>query len=172
MEIRLMNSVGERLNEWLRDAHAAEQQAETMLSNMASRVEDYPELKRRIEQHVGETRRQAERVRGCLERRGDDTSALKDTGGKMLGFSQAMSGMLTDDEVMKGAIASSAFEAMEIASYRILADTAAEAGDPETARVCQEILREEQAMAAWLERHLPSLTHAYLVKDRTPGARL
>jgi ferritin-like metal-binding protein YciE len=46
--------------EWLRDAHAAEEQAETMLSGMARRIENYPELKARIEQHIGETQRQAD----------------------------------------------------------------------------------------------------------------
>ncbi len=124
-----MASAEERLMEWLRDAHAAEQQAETMLSGMAKRIENYPELKARIEEHIGETQRQAERLRSCIERRGDGTSMIKDAGGKMLGFGQAMSGMFVGDEVMKGSIASYAFEAMEIASYRVLIETAKEVGD-------------------------------------------
>jgi ferritin-like metal-binding protein YciE len=53
---------------------------------------------------------------------------------------------------MEGSIACSAFEAMEIASYRILIDTAREMGDEETARTCEQILREEEPMADWLER--------------------
>ena len=40
-----MATVDERLNEWLRDAHAMEEQAEQMLSATASRIENYPELK-------------------------------------------------------------------------------------------------------------------------------
>ena len=39
----------ERLIEWLRDAHAMEAQAESMLSKQASRIQHYPELKARIE---------------------------------------------------------------------------------------------------------------------------
>jgi ferritin-like metal-binding protein YciE len=54
-----MASAEERLMEWLRDAHAAEEQAETMLSGMARRIENYPDLRARIEQHIGETQRQA-----------------------------------------------------------------------------------------------------------------
>jgi ferritin-like metal-binding protein YciE len=164
MEIHVATAE-QRLAEWLRDAHAAEQHASTMLSGMARRIENYPELKHRIEQHVDETNRQAERVRKCLERRGETTSTIKDAGGMMMGMGQAMSGLFVGDEVMKGSIASSAFEAMEIASYKILISTAEEVGDEETARVCREILSEEQAMADWLDRHLPSLTHQYLSRE-------
>jgi ferritin-like metal-binding protein YciE len=165
-----MASAEERLMEWLRDAHAAEQQAETMLTGMASRLENYPDLKARIEQHIRETQRQADLVRGCIERRGGSTSMIKDTGGKMMAFGQAMSGMFVGDEVMKGSIASYAFEAMEIASYRILITTAEHVGDQETARVCEQILQEEKAMADWLEQNLPNLTKNYLMREETPGA--
>jgi ferritin-like metal-binding protein YciE len=83
-----MASAEERLMEWLRDAHAAQEQAETMLSGMARRIENYPDLKVRIEQHIGETQRQAELVRGCIERRGESTSTIKDAGGRWLGWAR------------------------------------------------------------------------------------
>jgi ferritin-like metal-binding protein YciE len=166
-----MASAEQRLMEWLRDVHAAEEQAETMLSGMAERIENYPELKARVEQHIGETQRQAERIRGCIERRDGDTSTIKDAGAKMLGLGQAMSGMFVSDEVMKGSIACTAFEAMEIASYRILIDTARQVGDEETARICEQNLHEEEDMARWLEQHLPTLTEQYLAREQTPGAR-
>lgn len=38
------------LIQWLRDAHAMEEQAETMLSGQLSRLESYPELGDRIRQ--------------------------------------------------------------------------------------------------------------------------
>ena len=165
-----MASAEERLMEWLRDAHAAEEQAETMLTGQAKRIEHYPALRARILQHLEETKRQAELVRGCIERRGGSTSTLKDAGAKMVAMGQAMSGMFVGDEVMKGSIASYAFEAMEIASYTILIQTAEEAGDSETARICRQILQEEKAMAQWLEQNIPSLTQQYLRREETPGA--
>jgi ferritin-like metal-binding protein YciE len=88
-----MATAEERLMEWLRDAHAAEQQAETMLSGTAGRLENYPELRARLEQHIQETKRQADLIRGCIERRGGSTSTIKDTGGKLLAMGQAMSGL-------------------------------------------------------------------------------
>jgi ferritin-like metal-binding protein YciE len=164
-----MATAEERLMEWLRDAHAAEEQAETMLTGMANRIENYPELKARIEQHIQETKRQAELIRGCIERRGGSTSTIKDAGAKLLAMGQAMSGMFVGDEVMKGSIASTAFEAMEVASYKILIATAEQVGDMETKRVCEQILREEEAMEDWLKQNLPMLTQRYLRREETPG---
>jgi ferritin-like metal-binding protein YciE len=46
-----MTTPEDHLLNWLRDAHAMEKQAETMLSAMAGRLEHYPELKARIEAH-------------------------------------------------------------------------------------------------------------------------
>ncbi|WP_011579677.1 ferritin-like domain-containing protein [Chelativorans sp. BNC1] len=152
----------DHLLSWLRDAHAAEEQAITMLSNLSRRIENYPELKARIEQHITETRRQSERVRECLQRHGSDASTLKDTGTKLMGLGQALSGIFTGDEVMKGILASYTFEHMEIASYKMLAAAARRLGDPETARVCEEILQEELAMAKWLEDRLEQLTDKFL----------
>lgn len=41
-----MTSPEEHLMDWLRDAHAMEKQAETMLSAMAGRLQHYPSSKR------------------------------------------------------------------------------------------------------------------------------
>jgi ferritin-like metal-binding protein YciE len=71
---------------------------------------------------------------------------------------------------MKGSLASYAFEAMEIASYTILISAANRVGDKETARICKQILREEKAMAAWLERNLPTLTRQYLRLEQRIGS--
>ena len=49
-----MNRI-EHYHDWLRDAHAMEKQAESMLESMASRIDNYPELRARIEQHLNET---------------------------------------------------------------------------------------------------------------------
>jgi ferritin-like metal-binding protein YciE len=69
---------------------------------------------------------------------------------------------------MKASIASYAFEAMEISSYRILIETADHVGDHETKRVCEQILREEEAMAEWLKQNIPMLTRRYLQLEGNP----
>ena len=164
-----MSNPKERLVQWLRDAHAMEEQAETMIGGQVSRIENYPELRNRMKQHLEETRRQAERIEMCLKRLGDDASTMKDAGGKIMAMGQAMSGMFAGDEVVKGSLASYTFEHMEIASYRILIATAKLAGDVETQRVCEEILREEEAMADWLKSHMDSVTQQFLSRDQQSG---
>jgi len=167
-----MGKAEDQLMAWLQDAHATEEQAEAMLKATVSRIGNYPALKARTEQHLEETRRHAALIRGCIERRGGTTSALKDAGARMAGLGQALSGLFVGDEVMKASIASYAFEAMEIASYRVLISTAREVGDQETARVCAQILKEEEAMADWLEENMPVLTRNFLNGERAPDAAL
>lgn len=164
-----MAELKENLLDWLRDAHAMEQQAETMLKGQASRIEHYPVLKARIEEHIQETIGQRERLEGCIKRLGGSPSTLKDVMGKMAAFGQAVGGMTASDEIVKGAMAGYVFEHFEIASYTALIAAAKTAGDAETARVCEEILVQEEAMADWLAAHLPEVTEEFMVRDATPG---
>ncbi|SUH58053.1 YciE [Salmonella enterica subsp. enterica serovar Braenderup] len=55
----------EHYHDWLRDAHAMEKQAESMLESMASRIENYPDIKARIEQHISETKHQLPCSKKC-----------------------------------------------------------------------------------------------------------
>lgn len=160
----------ERLLEWLRDAHAMEKQADTMLTSMAQRIENYPELRSRIEQHIGETRAQARMLETCIHRRGGDTSTVKDLAAKFVAMGQGLSGLFVDDEIVKGAMASYTFEHMEIASYKVLIATAEAVGDSETVAVCQRILRQEQDMADWLSENLAAITATYLHRAERPHA--
>jgi ferritin-like metal-binding protein YciE len=159
----------EHLLAWLRDAHAMEEQAETLLASQISRLKHYPDLRRKLEEHLDETRRQAKLVDDCIQRLGGGGSAVKDAMGKMVAFGQGLSGLFVDDEVIKGSLASYTFEHMEIASYTILVAAAEACGDATTAAICSRILKEEQAMAQWLADHTPQLVRAFLQLDETPG---
>jgi len=165
-----MPNSNETFMSWLRDAHAMEEQAEQVLSALARRIENYPDLKAQIERHLELTRIQATRLRGCIERRKGQPSAVKSTMAKMLGVAQGLSGLFVGDEVVKGMLASYTFEHMEIASYKILIAAAEKIGDGETKRVLEEILHEEEEMAKWLKGHLDSITVQYLDREATPGA--
>jgi len=149
------------LTHWLRDAHAMELQAVQVLSTTATRIENYPELRERLEKHVAQSRRHADLIGGCLERHGG-TSTLKDMAGRWVGLAQALSGLFVGDEIVKASMASYVFEEMEIAAYKILMAAAEHCGDPETKRACEGILREEEEMARWLDERLPLVTREYL----------
>ncbi|UPG87648.1 DUF892 family protein [Luteibacter aegosomatis] len=164
-----MAELQENLIDWLRDAHAMEQQAEQMLKAQASRIEHYPKLKARIEQHLQETLGQQRLLEGCLARHDTKGSVAKDLMGKVMAFGQAAGGAVNSDEIVKGAIAGYVFENLEIATYTTLRAAALAVGDTETVRVCDEILPQERAMAEWLLDHLPELTDDFLARDVTPG---
>ena len=159
-----MSESREWLIQWLRDAHAMEEQAETMLNGQLSRLENYPELSDRIRMHVEETRGQAARLKACLDRIGEGSSTMKDAGAKLMATAQSLSGIFAGDEVMKGSLASYTFEHMEIASYTILIAAAQSLGEAEVVRACEQNLREEIAMADWLKNHLPSTTEQFLTR--------
>ena len=157
-----MTEQREWLIQWLRDAHAMEEQAETMLTAQGKRIEHYPDLADRITRHLEETKVQAERLRTCLEGMGESPSRLKDTSGKLMAMGQAMGGMFAGDEVLKGSMAGYAFEQVEIAAYRVLVAAAEHLGERQVAEVCRQNLDEELAMAEWLDSHLPGTTRAFL----------
>jgi len=157
--------IDEELNQWLRDAHAMEEQAEKMLQAQSSRIENYPELAAGIERHLAETRRQKERIEQCLTRRGSSTSSMKDVAAKFTAMLQGVGGTVASDEVVKGAMASYTFEHFEISAYKALIAAAEMAGDTETARVCTEICREEEAMADQLAGLLPKVATTYLERS-------
>lgn len=158
----------ETLLDWLRDAHAMEQQAVTMLTAMAGRIENYPDVKARIEDHIEETRRQASALESCIERLGGNTSTVKDLMGKFAAMGQGMSGVFVSDEIVKGAMASYTFEHMEIAAYKVLIAAADACEDPETSAVCQRILGEEMAMAKWLDDNIDAVTAKFLSRAEQP----
>jgi ferritin-like metal-binding protein YciE len=56
---------------------------------------------------------------------------------------------------------------MEIASYTILIAAAEHLGETEIARVCNQNLREEVAMADWLKSNLQPTTAKFLSRAET-----
>lgn len=163
-----MTTPQENLLDWLRDAHAMEQQAEKMLKAQAERLEHYPLLKARIEEHLQETIGQQRMIDLCLKRYDESPSTLKDITGKLMAFGQAIGGMTMSDEVVKGAMSGYVFENIEIAMYTVLIAAAKAAGDAETQAICEQILPQEEAMAQWLKDHLPEITEAFIARSATP----
>jgi ferritin-like metal-binding protein YciE len=158
----------ENLMDWLRDAHAMEQQAEKMLKAQSARLEHYPALKARIDQHIQETLGQQQIIDECLSRHDASSSTLKDLTGKLMAFGQGIGGMTMSDEVVKGAMSGYVFENIEIAMYTVLIAAAKAAGDVQIQAACEQILPQEQAMAQWLIEHLPELTQAFLERSADP----
>ena len=75
--------------------------------------------------------------------------------GSPIGNMQSVMTGAFQDELVKNCLSDSAAENFEIASYKALIAAAQEIGDQETVLACQENLREDEAMAQWLDQHLP-----------------
>lgn len=160
----------ENYHDWLRDAHAMEEQAETMLDKMSKRLENYPELEARLAQHLEETKQQQALLEQLMDSHNISRSTLKDTMGKMGAMGQAMGGMFTSDEVVKGAISGYVFEQFEIANYTALIKAAEMVGDQEGVRILTQIRDQEIDMAEWCYSHLPQTTERFLLRSADPDA--
>lgn len=160
----------ERLLKWLQDAYAMEQEAETMLKAMAGRLKHYPELETRIEEHIAETQRQAEDVRGCIERLDGSIPAAKSAAATVMASVQALGNAMMSDEVVKGVGICYGFEHMEAVSYRALAIAAEAAGEPDIGDVCKRIEQQEVAMAEWLLDHHGAIVQRFLEREPAQDA--
>ncbi len=163
-----MNHV-EHYHDWLRDAHAMEKQAESMLESMASRNDNYPDVRARIEQHITETKQQITVLEEILDRNDISRSMLKDSMSKMMAFGQSVGGMVTSDEIVKGSISGYVFEQFEIACYTSLLAAAKKAGDMASVPAIESILAQEQRMADWLIQHIPDTTEQFLLRSDADG---
>jgi ferritin-like metal-binding protein YciE len=140
---------------WLRDAYAMEKALEPVLENHAKDASRHPEVRQRIEQHAIETRRHAMLVEQCLRQLGQEPSTLKNTVARVMGVVQGVASSAFKDDEVKNALSDYAAEHFEIAAYRALIEGARAMQRPEIVQVCEQILREEEAMARFLEQNLP-----------------
>ncbi|MCZ4674953.1 ferritin-like domain-containing protein [Citrobacter sedlakii] len=163
-----MNAI-EHYHDWLRDAHAMEKQAESMLESMASRIDNYPDLRARIEQHISETKHQITVLEGILDRNNISRSVIKDSMSKMAALGQSIGGMFPSDEIVKGSISGYVFEQFEIACYTSLLAAAQKAGDTASVPAIESILNEEKQMADWLIKHIPDTTEQFLLRSEANG---
>ena len=156
----------------LKNAHALENQALELMNRQVERIENYPDVKAKLQQHIQETHEQIARLERILESLGESRSVLKDNALSLTGNMAAITHALTQDEIIKNSIANFAFENYEIASYKSPIQLAGETGHQEAELPLQVTLHEEEAMASWIDGHLPDVTHAYLeryVADQKAG---
>lgn len=153
----------------LRNAHAMENQALSIMKPQASRIESYPQVLERLQRHIAETEGQIQRLDTILQGMGESSSAFKDTAQSFMGSMAAMGHTVAGDEIIKNSLANFAFENYEIAAYTSLMTLAEAGGFAEAESLLRQNLDEERAMARWLEDNLPAVTLQY-VDLRAAGA--
>lgn len=149
----------------LRNAHAVENQALELMNRQVERIENYPEIKARLERHIQETHEQIARLDRILENLNESRSVLKDNTLSFMGNMAAIAHTVAQDEILKNSLANFAFENFEIASYKSLIQLANETGNQAATQPLQQTLSEEEEMASWIDQHLAEVTSTYLQRE-------
>lgn len=145
----------------LRNQHAVENQAIELLERQVGRLENYPAMSDRMRQHIAESQEQARRLENLLSSLGTSHSGVKDTMMSLAGNVAAMMHAPASDEVVKNTFANYAFEHFEIAAYKSLLTLAELAGHSAASSELQRSLREEEAMAEWIDSHIAETTRTF-----------
>ncbi|RDE08097.1 ferritin-like domain-containing protein [Pelagibacterium lacus] len=157
----------------LRNAHAMEKQALSVLKPQAARIDDYPDMQARIARHIAETEGQIERLDAAFALVGEKRSGLRDMVLSLGGAMAALGHIAADDEVLKDVFANYAFEHYEIAAYKSLIQISDRLGLANVALLLRQNLDEEERMAQWLDEHVGLVTEQYLaLREAEPSGRL
>ena len=175
-----------KLVQYLNEANAKEKELEAALAAhiAMSEMADRKPYKKKLQEHLRETKSHSK----ALERRikklggsGSVTEIVVATAAKAAGNvrGQAVSaakgplhmvrGTSPEEKLLKNAKTEYWNEHEEIATYMAIETLAEEVGDSETAKLARDIRRDEEKMARYLERLIPSLTKA-VAKAEIPAA--
>lgn len=164
-----------KIIQYLTEAHGKEKELETALAahvEMAMR----PVYKRRLKEHLKETRQHAKLVEGRLKKLGAGaqlTAKAAELASRGMAAAKgplhAVRGSGEEEEQLKNAKTEYSEEHEEIATYLAIETLATEVGDDETAKVARGIRREEERMARFLERQIPVLARE-VVRAEVPAS--
>jgi ferritin-like metal-binding protein YciE len=142
----------------LKNAHAMENQALSIMKPQASRIESYPDVEAQLKRHIAETEGQISRLERILDSLDDDKSSLKDLALSLAGTFAAVGHTVAPDEILKNSMANFAFENFEIAAYKSLIALAEASGNHRAIADLEANLNEELAMAEWLDQNIEEVT--------------
>jgi ferritin-like metal-binding protein YciE len=142
----------------LKNAHAMENQALSIMKPQAERIENYPDIEAQLKRHIRETEGQIVRLEGILDSLDEDKSSLKDLALSVAGTFAAVGHTVAPDEILKNSMANFAFENFEIAAYKSLIALAEASGNTAAIPELEQNLEEELEMAEWLDLNIGSVT--------------
>jgi ferritin-like metal-binding protein YciE len=146
----------------LRNAHAMESQAVSIIQPQLNRLTHYPEVSELLQTHLRETEMQIGRLEEILAGIDESASMVKDTVMSMAGSMAALTHSAAPDEILKNSFANLAFENYEIAAYTSLLVVAERAGASRFVPLLEQTLQEEREMADAIERMLPGVTERFV----------
>jgi ferritin-like metal-binding protein YciE len=174
-----------KLVQYLNEAYGKEKELETALQAHISMTTRRP-YRKRLEQHLTETRGHARSVEGRIKQLGgtaeataapgpvgDVASAATTVISKAVSVAKgplhAIRGTGEHEKMLKNAKTEYFNEHEEIATYSAIETLADSVGDKDTAKLAREIRREEERMAKFLEGQITVLTKG-VVREEIPAA--
>ena len=178
-----LNARDAKLVQYLNEALAKEKELENALTMHIGMTTRAP-YKKRLQQHLRETKGHARGLERRIKQLGG-TGAVATTVSTVAsralaaakGPLHAIRGLGEQEKMLKNAKTQYSEEHEEIATYTAIETLAEAVGDSETAKLARGIRREEERMARFLERLIPTLTRAVTQEEipaaerRTNGAR-
>jgi ferritin-like metal-binding protein YciE len=166
-----------KLVQYLHEAHGKEKELETSLQAHIA-MTTRPAYKKRLQQHLKETRNHARQVERRIKKLGGASllqtatargaEAVSRGAALAKGPLHAVRGTGEEETQLKNAITEHSEEGEEIARYTAIEALAEAVGDRETVTLARGIRREEERMAAFLARQIPQLTRA-VVRAEIPA---
>jgi ferritin-like metal-binding protein YciE len=138
----------------LRNIHATATQCKTMVDAQLERLENYPVLEAKLQQHRIEKDQQLARVERILDGLGESRSSFKDTSMSLIGSISSMGAALADDEIFKNSFTTYGLANFEAAAYETLLLLGEAAEEYDAIPLLQESLSEERAMASFIASNL------------------
>ncbi|MFL6515941.1 MAG: ferritin-like domain-containing protein [Chthoniobacterales bacterium] len=152
----------DELISWLNDAYAMERALEITLDKQTRNNDLHSAIRQRAAIHLDETRAHAERIERCLRTLGTEPSTLKTVAATTFETAKKFTTMFASDERVKDYLAATGAEYFEVACYKALIAAAGELGEEVLVPLLEQNLREDHAMAQWLEDNIDVTVRGYL----------
>ena len=163
-----LNERDAKLVQYLSEAYGKERELESALEAHIAMTTKAP-YKKRLKQHLKETKSHAKQVERRIKKLGGGTQTLQSVIGKVTAAAKgplhAVRGDGEQEKMLKNAKTEYFNEHEEIATYLAIETLALKVGDKETAKLARGIRREEERMAKFLEGQIKSLSGAVAGED-------
>jgi len=165
-----LNERDAKLVQYLTEAYGKERELETALQAHIG-LTTKPAYKKRLKQHLKETKSHAKQVERRIKKLGGGGVAqtIQTAVGKATAVAKgplhAIRGDGEAEKMLKNAKTEYFNEHEEIATYLAIETLAEKVGDKETAKLAREIRRDEERMAQFLAGQIKSLTVAVVQED-------
>lgn len=181
-----LNERDQKIIQYLTEALGKERELERALESHIEMTTKMP-YKKRLRQHLTETRHHASALEKRIKQLGGDSSVVEEGAGVLataVGVTKAVAkapmeairGTSEQEKMLKNAKSEFASEQEEIVTYTAIEAFADKVNDKETAKIARQILREEERMAKFLSGQVQTLARAVATDEipsklRTPAGR-